>query len=304
MALPTRADFLATGLVPVQGSTDGCSICLTEPMVSPVQLPCKHAFCKSCIAEWLEQPSTSACAMCRKTLFTTEEVNNAAPVMHDHARLEQATRALRASGLAGIRNFGTPFADNAPFSTVETFNLPFYRPQLVTAAAKAFAAVVRNILPHAAGTAIFHSGTLAATLIATANLLKHMAIQQGRPYATAGNPLAEIVKAVWSILNPMQGTHVDALTVPGIVMSNLRRQFASSMELPVGIFFRDAAAGQDLEMLIGMVVVEARHQHVAESAASGTASRPSTRVFPRSTRRSNHRDALNHGHADVSCSVM
>lgn len=303
MALPTRADFLATGLVPVQNSTDGCPICMTEPMESPVQLPCKHAFCKGCITEWLEQPSTSSCAMCRKTLFTTEEAN-AAPVMNDHARLEQATRALRASGLASIRGFGTPFPDNAPFSTVETFDIPFYRPQLVTAAVKVFAAVTHNILPHAAGTAVFNPGTLAATLIATANMLKHMAIQQGRPYATAGNPLAEIVKAVWRILNPMQGTHVDALTVPGMVMSTLRRQFASSMELPVGIFFRDAAAGQDLEMLVGMVVVEARHQHVAESAASGTASRPPTRVFPRSTRRSNHRDALNHGHADVSCSVM
>jgi hypothetical protein len=326
MPLPTRTDFLATGPVPVQNTTDACPICMTE-MNSPVKLlPCNHIFCKSCITEWLEQPAISTCAMCRKALFTIEQGN--APLSPDATRREQATRALRASGLASASTVGTPFADSAPFSAVETFDdsIPLERSQLMRSAARAFELVAWNIVPRTTGTARFQTRSLGTNLIAMANMLKHMAFQQARsrPYATAGNPWSQIVVAVWQILSPKQGMDLDALIVPGVVMADLRHRFATQMDEPVGLFFSDEAAAADLDMLIAMLVSEAKHDYLREigilrsrgaqaQAAPNTSSRSSgifSRMAPRSASpggsagRSTHADSVNHGHADASCAVM
>jgi hypothetical protein len=265
MPLPTRAEFLATGLVPVQNTTDACSMCLLEPMDSPVQLPCEHAFCKSDITEWLEQHATCPC--CRKTLFTTEKVNT--PGRFDTRRHDQAIRALRVSGLAHASTVGTPFPDSASFSNVETFNasIPLDRTQLVRrTAARAFEFVFANSPPRTVGIARFQNNTLGTNLIAVANMLKHMASQLDRqgPYTAAGNPWAQIVVAVWQILSPMQGAEVAARPLPGLVMANLRGRFAAQMDGPVGAFFRDEAAANDLEMLIAFVVSEAKQQYLQE----------------------------------------
>jgi hypothetical protein len=299
---------------------------MTE-MDSPVKLqPCNHVFCKSCITEWLEQPATSTCAMCRKALFTIEQGN--APLAPDATRREQATRALRASGLASASVVGTPFADSAPFAAVETFDnsIPLERSQLMRSAARAFELVAWNIIPRTTGTARFQERSLGTNLIAMANMLKHMAYQQARqrPYANAANPWSQIVIAVWQILAPKRGMDLDALVVPGIVMADLRRRFATQMDGPIGLFFSDDAAAADLEMLIAMLVSEAKHDYLREigilrsrsgqaQAAPHMASRSSgifSRLAPRSASpersagRSTHADSVNHGHADASCAVM
>jgi len=266
MSLPTRSDFLATGLVPVQNTTDVCPVCC-EDFDSPVQLTCQHIFCKACISQWLEQPANSTCPMCRKTLFTTE--SDSVPTRPNATRHDQAIRALRASGLARASTVGTPFPDSAPFSNVEMFDssISLDRAELVRrSAAQAFAIVASNRIPRSTGTARFQTNTLGTNLIAMANMLKHMASQLGRqgPYAAAGNPWGQIVIAVWQILSPMQGTEVDALTVPATVMADLRRRFAAQMDGPVGLFFRDEAAANDLEMLIAFLVSEAKRQYLQE----------------------------------------
>jgi hypothetical protein len=159
-----------------------------------------------------------------------------------------------------------------------------------------------------------------------ANMLKHMAYQQARqrPYANAANPWSQIVIAVWQILTPKRGMDLDALVVPGIVMADLRRRFATQMDGPIGLFFSDDAAAADLEMLIAMLVSEAKHDYLREigilrsrsgqaQAAPHMASRSSgifSRLAPRSASpersagRSTHADSVNHGHADASCAVM
>jgi hypothetical protein len=72
-ALPTKQDFLATGLEPVEH--DECSICYAEPMTLPVSVKCdgKHAFCRECIVTWLDQPEVNSCPMCRQRLFSANE---------------------------------------------------------------------------------------------------------------------------------------------------------------------------------------------------------------------------------------
>ena len=260
--------------------------------------------------------------MCRKALFTTEEDDG--PMAPDAVRRDQATRALRASGLASASTVGTPFPDNAPFSAVETFDdsIPLdHRRQLMQSAARALELVTWNFIPHTTGTIRFQARSLGPNLVAMANMLKHMAFQQARPrpYASAGNPWAQIVVAVWQILSPKQGMALDALVVPGIVMADLRRRFAAQMDSPVGLFFRDEAAAADLDMLLAMLVSEARQEYLREigiqletapratSRASGVFSRmahPRSRSPEGSATRSGHSDTLNHGHADARCAVM
>lgn len=265
MNLPTRAEFLATGLVPVQNKTDSCSICFAEPMDSPVETPCHHFFCKDCITKWLEQPTRSTCAMCRQAFFVKSEKDP--PPAPDAARREMTTRALRASGLASISTIGTPFEDSAPFSAVETFDasIPLDRSLLMSSAARAFELITWDNVPRATGTARFQTAELATNLIAMANLLKHVAIQQGRPYPVDGNPWSQIVCAVWQILLPHHGMDVDALVVPGVVINRLRAKFAAEMDSSsVGLFFRDEAAARDLEILIAMLVLEANQQYLRD----------------------------------------
>lgn len=332
MSLPTRAAFLATGLVPVENTTAACSICYCEPMDNPVKLPCDggHVFCRECITTWLKQPAACTCPMDRKTLFTTDQDQDAGPTAPDATRREQAIRALRASGLASASRIGTHFEDSAPFAAVERFddNIPLIRSQVMRSTARAFDIITWNNIPRTMGTVRFQVSSLGTELIAMANLLKHMAFQQARPrpYASAENPWSQIVVAVWQILSPKQGIELDALVVPGVIMADLRRRFATRMDEPVGLFFCDEAAANDLEMLIAMLVSEAKQDYLQEigilrprgaqaedarsvsSRASGLFSRITPRSRSVSTRgpagRSDHPDALNHGHADGICAVM
>lgn len=46
-----------------EAGTPDCGICYENPMIRPVQLPCKHIFCTACTIEWLEKQST--CPVCR-----------------------------------------------------------------------------------------------------------------------------------------------------------------------------------------------------------------------------------------------
>lgn len=299
-------------------------------MDSPVQLPCQgvHIFCRECITTWLRQPATSTCPMDRKILFTTEQDDG--PTAPDATRREQAVRALRASGLARASTIGTHFEDSAPFSAVERFDdsIPLNRPQVMRSAARAFEIIIWNNIPRTTGTVRFQASSLGTNLIAMANMLKHMAFQQARPrpYANAANPWAQIVVAIWQILSPKQGIDLDALVVPGVIMADLRRRFATQMDSPIGMFFRDEAAANDLEFLIAMLVSEAKQEYLQEigilrprvvqsdtapstaSRASGLFSRlaPRFATTPRDAARSDHPDTLNHGHADADaiCAVM
>lgn len=53
------------------GSPD-CSICYDNPMLRPVELPCKHMFCSACVAEWLERERT--CPLCRASAGATNPI--------------------------------------------------------------------------------------------------------------------------------------------------------------------------------------------------------------------------------------
>lgn len=322
MSLPTRAQFLATGLVPVS-STEKCSICLNEPMTSPTQLPCNHTFCKECITEWLNQGTTNSCAMCRRTLFTDPQ-EPADPFVEDELRQALLTRALRASGLArNPRHVAANLPDTAPWITVETWtglmHVDYHR--LHRSTMTAFATLYANTVPVGAGWARIHRDQIAASVIAMSNLLKHMATQGARPYgATGWTAWKEIAGTVYTILAEQHGSDLDAMLLPNIMMQTLRRSLALKMGTRVRAFFDDAQMRGDLDMLIGFVVNEARKLY-QDDALNGRAHRAASTAAPRTTRferarrqyrdnhgrserRSEHVHTVVHGHAEAQCSVM
>lgn len=73
--MQTRAQFLASGLSPVDsipaGASPECPICFRE-YDEPVHLPCHvtHVCCRDCIFAWLSAPGVNSCPHCRAVLFT------------------------------------------------------------------------------------------------------------------------------------------------------------------------------------------------------------------------------------------
>lgn len=224
--------------------------------------------------------------------------------MPDPARQRQANDALRASGLASIgRPVGTPFEGAAPRSAIDMFAGYLDRPrmdvlQLQRSSGRALQLVSLNQTPTPVGTVRFQPMILAMDLIAMANLLKHMAAQLGRPYVDNGDPWGQVVSRIWRVISPSFGMQLDALVVPGTIVSALNRQFAFDVDSPLGIFFSDDAAEADLAMLIGMVVESARREYMQDamqrnlmesmrgmpppdSSSSGGSSRMRDRLFRR-----------------------
>ena len=76
--LPTREEFLATGLERVSGQTmEICTVCLAisgsdAELGSPVFLKCllgNHTFCRKCIITWLNTSNENSCPNCRREVF-------------------------------------------------------------------------------------------------------------------------------------------------------------------------------------------------------------------------------------------
>ena len=133
--------------------------------------------------------------------------------------------------------------------------------QLMRSTARAYELITWDRTPQPVGPVVFNSLSLAMNLIAMANLLKHMAAQQGRPYRPAGNPWGQLVSGIWRTLSPDVGKPLDAMIVPGTIMATLSHEFAHNIDSPLNVFFANDAAERDMEMLIGMVVDSAQQEH-------------------------------------------
>ncbi|KAF2163928.1 hypothetical protein M409DRAFT_25705 [Zasmidium cellare ATCC 36951] len=71
--MPTRDEFLDTGLQPVSNPAEGvhCPICDEDPPVNLIRLPCHetHIYCQPCAVQWLQQRGVNTCPHCRTALF-------------------------------------------------------------------------------------------------------------------------------------------------------------------------------------------------------------------------------------------
>lgn len=288
MPISNLERFLNTGLVSVV-SSDACPICL-DTMTDPVQAsPCPHVFCRSCITEWLNQPLTNTCAMCRRELFNIEfnprvlrdilhegidiimqpildqhpENRRAQPLIDQNleARRTLAGNALRASGLASITPTVDPHPGTAPFTAVQRFDLmiPFTRPSLVRAAASALQVVAHGTIPPAQDVVQIRMFHLGAPLIAMGNMIPAFAAQGNRSYTgDQARAWRVLVSGVWRHLRTFDGQVLTGTIVTAVVLALLQRDFEGNMLGPAGAFFRERNLRLDLDMLVHFVVDSAR----------------------------------------------
>lgn len=254
ITMHTRNQFLS-GLVPLtklaEGIEDECSVC-TEEFIGPVELPCKHIFCKTCITEWVSRRNKNTCPMCRAALFPLEEVARGPAGTN---RLEVIAQAMSWSRLMT--------ADGFDIYDDEIF---FTRAAVQRAAASASQYLILEDHPAQTEILLIDVGTLGPHLIAMANLLaRGYARAMGRPYSGyQRRDWKLIVSRLYTLLEAVDGqvrynNHLVRI-IPDFrarIRESLRQEL---IDTESGHFFdRDArmeSPSGDLDALLNYVVFQ------------------------------------------------
>ena len=251
--MPTRAEFLATGLVPAtlsnQTVEDVCGIC-TDDFSDPVKLECGHIFDSACIATWLKMPRRNACPTCRKRLFELPEHEDPG-VGHD--RREQIAAAIRTSQVAEPNALSVVEAYGIDTSNVNTASF-----QRATAHAASYLGEEHHpgLPQHVSGPGVIRNGWLNAGFLAMGNLIPGLARAQGRAYARRQSAdWILVLTHLWCILQNQNGKRYDALILPtklrGDVEAQMRRCYRDVDE--IDCFFGPLV--DDLDILLNYLTV-------------------------------------------------
>ena len=224
--MQTRADFLATGLVPVlsklPATTEDCSICFNE-MDDPVQTPCKHIYCKSCISTWLEGDRRNTCPLCKAVLFALSEAETLTAT--DRRRMLVA-RALERSNIITrqppFQNFGsTQWTVSSVQRAAAMVTHAMNQGGIPSPGSWVHEYGVPGALAQVAGPCIIDSAFLAGAFVAMANMLPALADVQGHAF-TAEEEVAwsAICETVWLQIERWSGRKSDAM----ILSASLRER--------------------------------------------------------------------------------
>ena len=172
MQLPTRADFLSTGLVPTTVSPDfESSISLDQPP-DPVALPCGHVFDRAQITTHLTQPRSNRCPLDRSILFSLPAAET--PLIPDRTRQARVTQAIRAAGLA--------FDEPASFDSFDFTLTPAGMARAVPNAQQYLLGLADSDSGGPSGPALLSAEYLAPRIVAMGNIIPALAAVNGRPY--------------------------------------------------------------------------------------------------------------------------
>jgi hypothetical protein len=229
MVLPTRDDFLANALEPVEHEEhEDCWIC-KEPMTSPVRTPCKHDFCKHCITEWPAQPEGDTCPVCRRSLFQPTVLSVERDAHEDAVRMaeriarsdEMLTRSERlvrdmcvreASEAAVLLDdeFLRDINARTDFRSADILDLNNHirwsEERLIQWSPDARQMLNNDLprLPH--GAVRIDAESLGTSLILMSNALMHLATAEARPWNYAVRAIwRQMVMKIWQIIAPEHG---------------------------------------------------------------------------------------------------
>ena len=246
MALPTRNEFLATRLEPVERAY--CPICQEKSTNSPVRLPCqgKHEFCKSCITSWFNQPNVETCPNCRERLI---DLNKPEPAhFMDLERLRVVTNALmrhrevvqaiRAAGLGGYLDYADfrtrerahqlmrPHA--APFTDALNLydSIRWSHETLHQLVPRAHDMLATEITTRPEGVVRIVPRLLGTCLISVFRVQQQLATARNRPWGNANrNALKEMVMVIWRLLAPEEDVRLDRRAAYHAIMASLYDNF-------------------------------------------------------------------------------
>jgi len=289
MVLPTRDDFLANALEPVEHEEhEDCSIC-KEPMTSPVRTPCKHEFCKHCITKWLTQTQVDSCPTCRRCLFQTVHVRLDLTLARAHlqtflaevllrqrdwvARRENAAfwherrvnRVFEVAGFDYIR-YTRLMHDQTDFRSADVLNLNrnirWSEERLDQLRRDAETMLINDDLPRLPQGAVrIDAESLGTSLILMSNALMHLATAQSRPWSdTNRDTWRQIVMTIWHLAAPGNGLLGILLNRESLylaIMTALIEQQCvngDEQDHDPPMFFRQADLVRDLRFMVNFVV--------------------------------------------------
>jgi hypothetical protein len=270
--LPTREEFLATGLEPVE--PDWCSICLmTAPLDEPVVVKCdgRHKFCRECITTWLNGPNKNTCPNCRQVLF---EVNDPAdpadfdglidpsddseeeevdPAVARRLRRSHIGDAFRANGFAEI-TWNRAYVPPADLYTSFHNDIQWSQVSLRESARAAREWLVndRGLLEDGGQT--ITANALGASITVMGNLLMTLNTLERRPWSDADRDTwEEIVVDIWRFMSQYQGTRMFLSSLYLSLMASLLDKHYFGAAHP-SAFFREGPLLDDLKVLVNFVV--------------------------------------------------
>ena len=263
--MPTRSEFLQTGLVPILSkstNSDECAICCSE-LTDPVQTPCNHLFDRACITQWLSGEKHNTCPLCKTVLFDLppEETMTRA-----ERRRHQVSQALFASNVISRQppfdDFGSTRYDVSSLqravahaSYCLNYNQPF------PTVGEPIQVDVPGVFYQFAGPCEFELRPLTSALIAMANLLPALAEAQGTPIAGGMDGMWRLVcQDLLGELRGLSGRKMDASVLPAMLKNSTRRAMLkrgqSGWEAALG-FFEDGPDAEWFDMLVSYVVFRA-----------------------------------------------
>ena len=241
--MQTRAEFLSTGLVPVDNTstpeTDDCAICM-DTLANPVRLPCGHIFDRDCIATWLCTQRRNTCPLDQTKFFQLPSDEDLQLAQQD--RRAQVAEALRASGLVaenGLAGFLIVRFGASSFSVSDL--------RRATANATSFLAsgdqdgrglaLSRGVT----GPAVISLQHLAAPFVAMGNMIPALAAVQGRAYdGRHDSDWKLMLEQLWATLKAQQGEEYHARALPAELRRAVSRRLkkCSSDVENMAAFFR------------------------------------------------------------------
>ncbi|KAK5715302.1 hypothetical protein LTR17_016818 [Elasticomyces elasticus] len=220
--LPTRADFLSSGLAPA-GSMPSDFLCpiLYDYSDNVVKTTCGHLYDKDAIVSYCSRQSTNRCPMCRQELFSLSHAE--APATTDR---EVQTLVAQAMQQSGLWRFGRTAQDDVSGAVVETFGIEATDSGLIRAAANAQHYLVNldhDLLEeHRTHRALINAAHLAPRIVAMANLIPAWASLNGRPHAPAQHEAwTSIVRELPAIIASHDNGTFDAIAVPHLLRTTL-----------------------------------------------------------------------------------
>ena len=219
--MPTRAQFLSTGLVPIVSSNfakddQSCAICSCD-FSDAVRLPCGHKFDGSCISKWLQMDSRNTCPFCKTKLFDlpAREDRGAGNDFRDQvAAAIRTSRVSERDALNVIETYGcdTSTVAVASFQRASA-HASHHLGQNNRATPGALYQFPGTAIPVLIdGPAVIRTEKIAASFLAMGNLIPALARAQGRAYTRQQSADWTLsLRHLWYVLRQRNGKRDDVV---------------------------------------------------------------------------------------------
>jgi hypothetical protein len=282
--LPTRDEFIATGLEPVE--QDQCVICFKSPRNEPVQVNCngKHEFCRDCILQWFDEHNT--CPMCRQQLFAhdyvdlvdlDEEAREAR--LQRRLRRIQVERAFDDLGLEGCLIGNPPLSGLVHVIRVHN-DIRWSNGRIIRSslAARDWLVYERDLLEDGGQT--INVEDLGSSLIVMGNLLKEISLNSDAlsPLWTHVNRQTwrEIIFDIWQFMAQYRSTHMHLSSLYRSLVASLIDKYYIGVAQPCP-FFQEGPLLNSLRVLINFTIFKSG-QFVTWAGPLNRRPRPGTKI--------------------------